>query len=339
MPNVAKFEMVSVDHIALDTTNPRIAHALSSYTPPFTAEQVFLALNFGGSEDESGSGTTFHKLKQSILTNGGISQPVHLHQVGPSSYVSIEGNTRVALYQDFKRQAIPGAWDQIPSFVYADVRPEELHAIRLQAHLVGPRAWDPYSKAKYLHQLRTQQHYPFQMLVDLCGGNKRSIQESLEAYEDMEHYYRPLLQPGERFDTSRFSGFVELQKPGVKQAITEAGYSTADFAQWLRSGKIDRLADVRWLTRVLRHPRARAIFVAEDMEAAKRAVEAPALTDALERAGLPALARALTQSIQKLEFAELNRLRRDPSSPAVQDLTEVHESLSSLLEELGIELE
>src|SRR5213079_2100108 len=84
--------------------NPRIAHALSSYKPPYKAEQIYLALNAGGREEEGGSTTTFNKLKQSILTNGGISQPVHLHEKSKGKYVSIEGNTRVAIYQEFKQQ-------------------------------------------------------------------------------------------------------------------------------------------------------------------------------------------------------------------------------------------
>lgn len=334
-----RYELVAVEEIQLDTSNPRIAHALSSYKPPYTAEQIYLALNFGGAEDESGSGTTFNKLKQSILTNGGISQPVHLQQLGDKKYVSIEGNTRVALYQDFKRQGVKGAWDRIPAFVYSDVKDELLHAIRLQAHLVGPRQWDPYSKAKYLHHLRNDKDYPFQTLVDLCGGNKRSIQESLDAFEDMEHYYRPLLKPGERFDTSRFSGFVELQKPGVKHAIKDAGFTLTDFSRWIHDGKIERLADVRWLIRVLRDPKARELFLKTDIDEAKRVIEAPGLTEALQKAGLIPLSRALTQAIQKIEFADLKKLKADPGSPAVQDLGEASEVLRGLLEELGVSVD
>ena len=322
MGSSARYELVSVDAIELDTTNPRIAHALSSYKPPYKAEQIYLALNAGGREEEGGTTTTFNKLKQSIFTNGGISQPVHLHEKAKGKYVSIEGNTRVAIYQEFKHQKAKGSWDKIPAFVYSDINDERLHAIRLQAHLVGPRPWDPYSKAKYLRHLRNDLNYPFDRLVDLCGGNKRSIQESLQAYEDMEGYYRPLLKPGEPFDTDRFSGFVELQKAGVKQALQQTGYSVKDFAQWIRSRKIERLADVRVLPRVLKDPKARQVFIDVDIDAAKKVLELPEVSETLQRAGLLALCRALTQTIQKVEFSELRKLKQDLSSPMVQDISE-----------------
>jgi len=337
MPSAPRYELVPVGVIDLDTTNPRIAHALSSYKPPYKAEQIYLALNAGGREEEGGTTTTFHKLKQSILTNGGISQPVHLHDKGNGRYVSIEGNTRVAIYQELKQQKTKGAWEKIPAFIYSDITEEQLHAIRLQAHLVGPRPWDPYSKAKYLRFLRTQLQYPFERLVDLCGGNKRSIQESLDAYEDMEAYYRPLLKPGEPFDTDRFSGFVELQKPGVKQALQQTGFSVKDFADWIRSRKIERLADVRVLPRVLKDPKAREVFIKQDIDAAKKVLDLPEVSDTLQRAGLLALCRALTQTIQKVEFGELRKLKQDLSSPLVQDISETFDSLRGLLEEIGLE--
>jgi len=336
MGSSARYELVPVDAIELDTTNPRIAHALSSYKPPYKAEQIYLALNAGGREEEGGTTTTFNKLKQSIFTNGGISQPVHLHEKAKGKYVSIEGNTRVAIYHEFKQQKAKGSWDKIPAFVYSDLHDEQLHAIRLQAHLVGPRPWDPYSKAKYLRHLRNDLSYPFDRLVDLCGGNKRSIQESLQAYEDMEGYYRPLLKPGEPFDRDRFSGFVELQKAGVKQALQQTGYSVKDFAQWIRSSKIERLADVRVLPRVLKDPKARQVFIDVDIDAAKKVLELPEVSETLQRAGLIALCRALTQTIQKVEFSELRKLKQDLSSPMVQDISETFDTLRGLIEDIGL---
>jgi hypothetical protein len=336
MKSAPRYELVPVDAIELDTSNPRIAHALSSYEPPYTAEQIYLALNSGGLDDEAGTATTFNKLKQSIHTNGGISQPVILQEISKGKYRSIEGNTRVAIYREFKEQGVKGNWDKIPALVHSDISIEQIHSIRLQAHLVGPRAWDPYSKAKYLHYLRNECSYTFERLVDLCGGSKRSIQESLDAYGDMESSYRPLLAPGELFDTTRFSGFVELQKPGVKQALQQTGFTVKDFAQWIRGGKIERLADVRALARVLKEPKARNVFLQQDIDAAKKVLEQPEVSETLQKAGLVALCRALTQAIQKVEFAELRKLKQDLSSPVVSDIAETYESLKGLMEELGV---
>ncbi len=339
MSSAARYELVPVDAIELDTTNPRIAHALSSYEPPYTAEQIYLALNSGGLDEEAGTAVTFNKLKQSIHTNGGISQPVILREKSRGKYLTVEGNTRVAIYQEFKQQNVKGEWEKIPALVYSDLSEEQLHSIRLQAHLVGPRAWEPYSKAKYLYYLRNDRNYTFERLVDLCGGNKRSIQESLDAYADMEGNYRPLLEPGEPFDTTRFSGFVELQKPGVKQALQQTGFTVKDFAHWIRSGKIERLADVRALPRVVKDPKAREVFLQHDIDAAKKVLEQPEVSDVLQRAGLLALCRALTQAIQKIEFVELRKLKQDPSSPLIEDISETYGNLKGLIDELGLEVD
>jgi hypothetical protein len=72
----------------------------------------------------------------------------------------------------------------------------------LQVHLVGTRPWDPYSKAKYLHHLRTQALLPFSQIVDFCGGRQKDVLESINAYSDMEKYYRPVVPDDGSFDTS-----------------------------------------------------------------------------------------------------------------------------------------
>jgi hypothetical protein len=53
----------------------------------------------------------------------------------------------------------------------------------------------------------------------------------------MEKYYRPLVTDDE-FDTTRFSGFVELQKPGIKEAITKGKFTLTDFSNWIKEEKL-----------------------------------------------------------------------------------------------------
>ena len=209
-------EQVPVADIELDRTNPRIRKFLEMYPEAPTADQIYLALGVAGDE-EGESSTNFQKLRNSILTNGGIIHPVILNRRADGSLVCIEGNTRVALYKDFVEEKVAGNWTHIPALVHDQMDENQADAIRLQVHLVGARPWDPYSKAKYLHHLRTQETLPFSQIVDFCGGRLKDVMESINAYSDMEKYYRPVVDEG-NFDTSRFSGFVELQKPGVKEA-------------------------------------------------------------------------------------------------------------------------
>ena len=234
-----RYETIPVEEIELDRSNPRIRKFLDMYGDNPTSEQIFLALG-AGNDDESDrqDGPTFQKLKQSIITNGGIIQPIILNRRADGTLVCIEGNTRVALYTDFLKSGMSGSWSTIPALVHNQIDDAAVHAIRLQVHLVGPRPWDPYSKAKYLHELRHKEHLPFSRIVDFCGGRQTEVSTLIDAYVDMETYYRPIISDDGDFDTTRFSGFVELQKPGVKQAVAQAGFNLMDFATWIRDSKL-----------------------------------------------------------------------------------------------------
>ena len=76
MKTVGRHEFIPIDKIELDKSNPRIAKFLEMYSGEPTAEQLFIALGAGGDEKETETGPTFNKLKQSIITNGAIIQPI-----------------------------------------------------------------------------------------------------------------------------------------------------------------------------------------------------------------------------------------------------------------------
>ena len=164
MVSTGSLELVPVADIELDRTNPRIRKFLEMYTNPPTAEQIYLALGAAG-DDESESSTSFEKLRNSILTNGGIIHPVILNRRADGTLVCIEGNTRVALYKSFIEEKVAGSWTNILALVHHEMDDSQADAIRLQVHLVGTRPWDPYSKAKYLHHLRNQELLPFSRIV------------------------------------------------------------------------------------------------------------------------------------------------------------------------------
>jgi hypothetical protein len=324
------FENVVVADIQLDRNNPRIRRFLEMYPDP-TPEQIYLALGAGG-EPAGEGGSSFDKLKNSILSSKGIVQPIIVNRVD-GRLVCVEGNTRVAIYRSFIDESVAGDWSQIPAMVYANLSEDRVDAIRLQVHLVGPRAWDPYSKAKYLHYLRTQELQPFERIIDFCGGGKREVQESIQAYSDMEKYYRPLVDEG-KYDLTRFSGFVELQKPKVKEAVFAHGFSTGEFAQWIHDRKIDPLSTVRQLPAVLADAKARQVFLKQGMRKAIAALDRPDLEVQLGQASLSQLARALTEAVRKIDLAELRRLRANPDDEAVRSAYEALDELQGLRDEL-----
>lgn len=329
-------QLVPVEEIELDRANPRIRKFLEMYGDEPTPEQIFLALGAGGDDESSRQdGPTFQKLKQSIITNGGIIQPVILKRRRNGTLVCIEGNTRVAIYVDFLKRDVPGSWSTIPALVHDEIDDAAVHAIRLQAHLVGPRPWDPYSKAKYLHDLRHNEHLPFSMIVDFCGGRQSEVATFIDAYVDMEAYYRPIIADDGDFDTTRFSGFVELQKPGVKQAIGQAGFRLDEFAEWIRDNKLYPLRTVRILPRILRDMKAREVFLNRGAREAEKVLDKPEIDKSLQDADIGQIARALTEKVATLPYEQYQRLKADSTSETVQELLDAQASLTDFLKELG----
>jgi hypothetical protein len=326
-----KHEFFAIKDIELDVNNPRIKRFVEMYGPKPTPEQIHLALGAGIDDPEGQAGPTFSKLKQSILTNGGVIQPVLVNRLPTGQLICIEGNTRVCLYQSFIDDKVKGNWETIPAIVYDNLDEEDIDAIRLQAHLVGPRQWDPYSKAKYLTYLRNKAHLPFNQLVDYCGGSKKAVQELIDAYSDMEKYYRPLLESDSDFDPRRFSGFVELQKENVKQAIVQSGHTLQDFAKWIHGRKIEALAQVRWLPRIFKNKKATEIFLKSGAQAAMQVLDRPDLGKILEEASLSQLARAFTYAVSTIGFTEAQELKTNPTSDTAEYLREAKEAIEKLM--------
>ena len=135
---------LKIDEIELDKSNPRISNYLELYDENEMTSDT-MALLLGTTTDACAS------LRESIRENGGIVHPIIVNHFSDGRYVVIEGNTRLQIYRDFCKKGIPGNWNVIKSIVYENIDEETLHSIRLQAHLIGPREWDAYAKAKYLN--------------------------------------------------------------------------------------------------------------------------------------------------------------------------------------------
>lgn len=331
MAHIGQHQILSIEEIQLDKSNPRIRKWIEHYGENPTPEQIHLALGAGGDHVDGTSGTTYHSLKESIRSNGGIIHPILVNKDKNANLIAIDGNTRVSIYKSFKENNVDGNWDTIPAVVYGDLDQESIDAIRLQAHLVGPRAWDPYSKAKYLSYLYSHQHMPFERLIDYCGGRRKEVQEYIQAYNDMEHYYRPVVGSDSAFDTTRFSGFVELQRAVVKNAIAAAGFGLPDFARWINDRLIDRLADVRQLPAILKDPEARETFLSEGAREAIKVLERGDPTTALDQATIEELCNVLARKLRNISFKEVETLKEAPDSEKAQSLLDLRDELDGIV--------
>jgi len=301
-------------------------------------EHMLLALG-AGAEDEGNTTAlgSYARLKHSIRASGGIIQSIIVKQVDDGRYLCIEGNTRVAIYRQLRSEDKASGqtgetWERIPALVSDEMDEDEAHKIRLQVHLVGNRPWDAYSKAKYLHELVEEYKMPIGELVSYCGGSRSDVLQSINAYLDMESHYRPVIEDiDEPFDPSRFSAFVELQKPGIKQALFQAGYSEKEFSQWVDARKLYPLSSVRRLPQILDNPDARRVFLREGARAAITTLDAPDLDTRLRESDISQLAKALQEKIGQLSYDDAERIASRPESEEYLDLQDLLISVGELL--------
>ena len=339
------YQMLPVDAVSFDTENPRIRMALQKYGNQLNAERIHFALRSATDGDRGVSSYTH--LKDSIRASSGVTVPITVIRKA-DGYVSIDGNTRLAIYKQFQKEGVDGPWTTIKSIVLENAEQRDIETVRVSAHLVGAREWPAYEKARYLHYLRNQKFMDYGEMIALCGGNRVDIERQIEAYQDMNEYYRDVVDDT-AFHIDRFSGFVELQKPKVKEAIFDAGFDLKDFGVWIRDGNIYRLADVRQLPKVLRNDEARDIFVnggPRSIEAAIAAIDRGSERDhrraigatTLDAATVYQLAEILARRINDLPYSEVRALRtkeHDEAEDEVRCLEDLAERLRNLLEDVS----
>lgn len=332
---VPETRRISVNEIRLDEANPRIAEVLSQQVE-INAEVIKIALGVGRGSAGKNEGTTYVSLEESIRANGGIINPIIIRKENNSGYVAIEGNTRLQIYKDFLEKGVPGDWETIPAIVYSSIEQIDIDRIRLQAHLVGPRPWEPYAKARYLYQLSEIEHIPLSDLVPFCGGRAGEVAEMIGAFKDFEKYYKPLVQSrGEAPNRMKFSAFKEMQNKVRKDALIRANYSMVDFARWVADENIDTMAGTRSLPAVLADDEARQVFLKTNITEARKVLSAKELRghDNLDRLSIETLASALSKKLRNFPAEEILRLRDDIDSVKQREiLYGLSENLSMVLD-------
>lgn len=333
-----KHETLSIEDISFDTENPRIKNSLEKYGDKVNPERIHFALR-AASENGAGGTSSYQSLEYSIRANGKVAEPIRVIK-RDGKYTCIDGNTRLAIYRKFRREE-SDKWSHIEAIVLENASDRDIDTIRICAHLVGARQWPAYEKAQYLHHLRNSYFMDYDEIIALCGGKKPEIERQIDAYSDMNEYYRDIVDDS-AFHIDRFSGFVELQKPKIKEAIFDAELDLKNFGEWIRDGKIYRLADVRQLPRVLGDDEAKEIF----LEGGLRSIEEAGRfldhkqTDSrqtnrttLKSASLQQLAKFLLQKIDGLTYAELQSLRNKDDGDVAEQVSTL-ESLSAQLQKL-----
>lgn len=316
----ARLMSLPIDSIKLDEENPRIKQCLENYTT-ITPEAIALALWDSGDGDAA---TSYRVLRDSIKDSGGIIHPIVVNHENNGEYVAIEGNTRLQIYKDFVQKNVPGEWSQITALVYEGLTKIEKHSIRLQSHLVGPRDWDPYSKAKYLYQLSEIEMLPMNSIVNMCGGNKNEITKAIDAYKYMKMYYEPYAKSqGLEPDTRDYSKFREHENARIKSAIQHKGYPENQFAKWVVDEIIDKAQSVRLIPAIMRNKEALDTFLKGNLTEAETVLRAAELSNAdLSQYPYEVLSGELFKQLMTLPATEVEELANNPEKTMKRDSLE-----------------
>lgn len=330
------YKILPIDKLTLDLNNPRIRQYIDMYGDNVTADGIALALSGSGSSEST---TSFSSLKESIRVHKGIIHPIIVNHTEDDQYVVIEGNTRLQIYKDFYRKTNDDIWKEIRCIVYENLAKNEIDAIRLQSHLVGPRDWDPYSKAQYLTKLYHEDGLPLNTIIDYCGGKKGVIMKLIDAYHDMQTFYvQPLLE-GDKPDVREFSKFHELQNRSIKVALNTNGYSEKDFGEWVFNGNIDTAQNVRWLPDILKDDAARKEFLKTDISHAITKLNTATNKDNIDLKTIPYgdLCNALILKLRNMPYEEIKRLRKGEEEDALRNknlLIDLQEELEEMISDI-----
>ena len=339
------YRPIPTEQIDFDEENPRIKVALEKYGAKLDEQRIRFALQTA--TEGSSATSSYRALKDSIRASRGTSVPIVVSPMA-DRFVCIDGNTRLAIYNELREEEAPGDWTTINGLVLDNPSLRDIETIRVTAHLVGAREWPAYEKARYLHYLRNVEFMDYDELIARCGGNKATITRQIDAFHEMNEFYRDV-SSDDAFKVDRFSGFVELQKPNIKDSIFRAGCDLHDFGKWIRNGQIYRLADVRKLPLVLADAEATDVFVeggVRSIEAAvevaeinrRRDVHPSPLESSVAKASMATLAEALLDRVKSLPRQDYVALRDRQYETADQDvdvLSDLAEHLHDLLQDVA----
>lgn len=339
------YRPIPTEQIVFDEANPRIKVALEKYGEKLDDQKIRFALQTA----TEGSSTTssYRSLKDSIRAARSISVPI---VVAPDDgrFLCVDGNTRLAVYNELHDEGAPGDWTTIDCLVLTNPTQSDIETIRVTAHLVGAREWPAYEKARYLHYLRNVEFMDYDELIARCGGNRTTITREIDAFHDMNEYYRDV-NSDDAFKVDRFSGFRELQKSNIKDSIFRAGFNLHDFGRWIRDGQIYRLNSVRKIPMVLADDEATDVFVTGGVRSIETAIEvadnnrhkgvrpSPHETT-VPKASMATLAEALLDRIKSLPRQDYVALRDRQYETADQDvdvLSDLAEHLQDLLQDVA----
>lgn len=250
---------IPIDKVHLDVDNPRIQFLIDSFLSKgiklrdINQKQLMLGLKVK-------TKGKYETLKESIETKG-LLDPIWVVQ-GGDNYVVIEGNTRRLVFEDLSRKyPDKEQWKQISARVLPSNTAKDVIAfLRLEYHLGGKQAWDPYERARYLFNLK-EDGYTTERLARESRSSETEIKNDIKAFEVMRDNFLPKYGQGLDNPLEKYSYFVELVgKQKLRNLLRSDKFSIDDYCEWVAEEKIPRAIDARDLPDIFSNDEVAKVF-------------------------------------------------------------------------------
>lgn len=324
-------ETIPVEHrempledVRLDSSNPRIQHAVKQISKNGTISQDELRkliLDLPGVPD----------LFKSIRDNGGLLEPIY---VRPDGRI-IEGNCRAASYLKLhsisKKDGKDSPWQTIPAVFVPEISDRQVAILQGYYHVAGKNKWLAYEKAGHLHTMHTKLKMDEKAIARALGMHDIDVIKNLQSYEVMTQKLLPKMKNGNGLE--KWSFVQELFKRKDLEEYRAKPANIDAFVKLVVSEKLKRGTDVRQLAKILKHPIALKTLNKQDVESAMSVV---GKADPTADSGAFRKLKKTTGLLQRLPNKDLQRLRESEKPQAI--LRELFAAVKEVAKAAGVRL-
>lgn len=146
------------------------------------------------------------KLKQSIVVNGGLVEPIMV-----KDGVVLEGNSRLAAYR-ILAESDPANWGKIRAIVMpSDFTDAQIFSLLGTLHIIGKTPWSPFEQASYLSRRLQQSRKTITGIADELGMKAGDAKHFVQVYN--------MMIENDDVEPSKWSYYNELEKsPAISKA-------------------------------------------------------------------------------------------------------------------------
>lgn len=174
-----EFKTIDESKLFFDPENPRIYSLINRKDEEPTQDEIYEQLK---------SMDHVKTLKSSIMSNGGVIDPLLVKDNGNDTYTVLEGNSRLAAIRMICSYGKDLAnWAQVRCNVFPNtISEKDVFALLGQYHLIGRKDWDAYEQASYLYRRNKETGIPIKDMARELGLTEGNVKKMIDTITFME---------------------------------------------------------------------------------------------------------------------------------------------------------